>query len=79
MQTTSQSQPTVFNPIQLQLLEMFSHTNDENTLVEVKQLLSDYFASKAEAAMDNLWDLNQWDDNKNEAVLNSHLRTPYEA
>ncbi len=79
MQTTSQSQPTVFNPIQLQLLEMFSHTNDENTLVEVKQLLSDYFASKAEAAMDNLWDLNQWDDNKNEVVLNSHLRTPYEA
>lgn len=79
MQTTSQSQPTVFNPIQLQLLEMFSHTNDENTLVEVKQLLSDYFASKAEAAMDNLWDLNQWDDNKNEVVLNSHLRSPYEA
>ena len=40
-------------------------------------MLSDYFAQKAEDAMDALWDNGFWDNNKNEAILQEHLRTPY--
>ena len=27
--------------------------------------------------MDALWESGEWDNEKNEAVLNEHLRTPY--
>ena len=38
---------------------------------------SNYYAQKATEEMDSLWDAGEWDAEKNEAVLNEHLRTPY--
>ena len=34
---------------------------------------------KIDEEVDKLWDSGQWDDEKNEAVLQEHLRTPYNA
>ena len=36
-----------------------------------------YFAQNVDDAMDALWDSGEWNDEKNEAVLNEHLRTRY--
>ena len=39
---------TVFNPIQLYLLKLFSKIESEQELEEVQKLLSDYYFSKVE-------------------------------
>lgn len=57
-----QSRPTVFTPTQQQLLRMFAFDSSEETLNEVKIVLSEHFRKKAEAELDRLWDegiLNQ--------------------
>ncbi|MCF0188594.1 MAG: hypothetical protein HUK04_03790 [Bacteroidaceae bacterium] len=69
--------PTIFNPVQLQLLQMFSRQTGEEELLEIKQLLSEYFSKKVEAGMSQLWKQGQWDNDKNNSILTQHLRTPY--
>lgn len=57
-----QSAPTVFTPTQQYLLRMFAFDSSEETLNEVKQVLSEHFRKKAEKELDKLWDdgiLNQ--------------------
>ena len=39
---------TVFNPIQLYLLQLFSKMESEQELEEVKQVLADYYFKKVE-------------------------------
>jgi hypothetical protein len=45
---------------------------------ELRQVICDYYARRVDEEVDKLWESGQWDDKKNEAVLNEHLRTPYE-
>ena len=68
---------TVFNPTQLHLLKMFSYAKSEDALLEIKEALSAYFAQKVVDDMDALWDQGLWSQEKNEAILKEHLRTPY--
>ncbi len=39
-------QPTVFNPAQLYLLDLFSHIKSDEELNDIKQLVADYYAKK---------------------------------
>lgn len=71
------SMGTVLNPTQLHLLKMFSFAKDSKALEEIRVALMDVFAKRVEDGMDSLWESGEWDDEKNEAVLNEHLRTPY--
>ena len=68
---------TVLNPTQLHLLKMFSFAKDSKSLEEIRVALTDVFAKRVENGMDALWDSGEWDNEKNEKVLNEHLRTPY--
>ena len=63
------------NPVQLYLLKMFSYAKDERVLEEIRKSLTAYFAQRVER--DKLWDEGLWDQDKNEAILKEHLRTPY--
>lgn len=47
---------TVFNPAQVYLLHMFERIETEEELLEIKKLISDYFAKKMDAHLDKLWD-----------------------
>ena len=49
MEQTNNSVPTVFNPMQLQLLRMFSYVKTDEQLKEIKAALADYFFKKVEA------------------------------
>jgi hypothetical protein len=62
---------------QLELLRMFSHKVDDNNWVEIKELIAAYFAKKAIEEADRIWDEQNWDDQKVDTLLNTHLRTPY--
>ena len=68
---------TVLNPTQLHLLKMFSFAKDSKSLEEIRVALTDVFAKRVENGMDALWESGEWNNEKNEKVLNEHLRTPY--
>lgn len=64
---------------QLDLLKMFAHKVDDADWIAVKKLIVNYFAQKAINEADKLWDERDWNDQKMEELLNSHLRTPYKS
>ena len=45
---------TVFNPAQLQVLEMMSFVDSPEALAELKKAISDYFAKQAQKEIDRL-------------------------
>ena len=47
---------TVFSAAQLEILDLMSYVESDDTLNEIKDMLSAYFARKAEIAIDKLWD-----------------------
>lgn len=68
---------TVFNPAQLEILDLMSYVDNEDTLNEIKDMLSHYFAQKAEASIDKLWEEGKINDLVIENWKHEHLRTPY--
>lgn len=68
---------TVFNPAQMQLLDMMSFVNSDKALEGLKQAISDYFAAQAQAEVDRLWETGELDENKVEGFRDLHERTPY--
>ena len=47
---------TVFNPAQLQVLDMMSFVDSPEALAELKKAISDYFAKQAQKEIDRLWE-----------------------
>lgn len=70
---------TVFNAAQLQILDLMSYVDSEDTLNEIRGMLSNYFAQKAEKAIDKLWDNGQINDLVIEEWKQEHLRIPYKS
>ncbi len=68
---------TVFNPIQLQLLQMFSCMKSEQELKEFKQILSEYYVKKVEERANNLWEKMSLNQQKLDEMANIHERLPY--
>ncbi len=71
-------QPTVFNPAQLYLLEVFSNIKTDEELLDIKKLISGYYANKMDKMLDKMWqsgELNQKRlDEINEMDLHVWLR-----
>ena len=65
------------NPIQLHLLKLFSHMKSEEQLLELKEVLSSYYAHKVDEEMDALWDEGKINADIIEQWSKEHLRTPY--
>ena len=58
---------TVFNPMQLQLLKMFSFVKSDEQLKEIKAALCDYFFKRVEEGMDTLAECGEWSRENEEA------------
>ena len=71
------AQPTVFNDAQLYLLDVFSDIKTDKELLEIKKLISDYYAKKLDTALDDMWQSGELDqkrlDEINELDLHSWL------
>lgn len=63
--------------LQLELLKTFSRPIPDEQVLEIKQLLADYFARKVDEGVDSLFTEKGWDDSIVENWLNAHDRTPY--
>ena len=70
-------QRTVLNEAQLGILRLLGRMKNVEQANELRQIISNYYAQKATEEMDALWDSGEWSQEKNEAILTEHLRTPY--
>lgn len=68
---------TVFNAAQLQLLDMMSFVDSQDTLAQLKQAISDFFAKQAKEEIDRLWENGDLTDERVESFRSLHERTPY--
>jgi S-adenosylmethionine synthetase len=74
---TGANQSTKLNPVQIHLLKMFSRPIKENDLLEIKTLLSNYYAKKVDEESDKIWEEKKMSQNSIQELLNTHIRTPY--
>ena len=65
------------NAAQMDFLQLLAHIKTTEELEELSQIVSDYYARKAEEGMNHLWETGQWSKEKDEEVMRTHLRTPY--
>lgn len=65
---------TTFNPTQQHLLRMFSFDDSEETLNEVKSLLSEYYYKKVDKCTDELWNAGILDKDKLDELRGMHIR-----
>jgi hypothetical protein len=60
--------------LQLELLKLFAYPLPAEQLLEIKAILSRYFAEKATTEMDRLWDENGWTNDTMQTWSEEHLR-----
>ena len=71
------AEQTTLNPIQLHLLEMFSPCDDEKIMLELKEVLADFYAKQVQEEADRLWEEGTLNGEAIERILEEHWRTPY--
>ena len=73
--STLQSKP--FTPFQIEMLELVAKVTSESEMRDIRRMLGQYFAKRAEDAIDKLWDEDIINDGVIEEWKNEHMRTPY--
>ena len=66
--------PQPFTSLQVELLKLYAMKVSENDLLQIKQLLGQFFAEKASNLADEIWDAKNLTE---EQILAQHHRTPY--
>ena len=67
--------PGKLTNLQLELLKIFSLNLNEDQLIEIKNILSNYFAEKASDETDKLWEKNNWNNDLMDEWSKEHLST----
>ncbi len=63
------------NPVQLHLLELFSRNMTEQELLEIRELLVQYYARKVDEEIDQIWEKRVYSpESFDEASRGLHLR-----
>lgn len=65
------------SPFQIKILELTSHVKSEKEMDDIRFMLAQYFAKRAEEEIDSLWEEGILSDNVIEGWKNEHMRTPY--
>lgn len=68
---------TVFNPLQLELINSFAHLNSDEDMHALKLALSQFFAKRVDDEMDRLWNEGKINSQTIDDWKNEHMRTPY--
>jgi len=64
-----------FSNLQLELIKVFNYQLNDVQLIEIRDILTKYFADKATQEMDKLWIENKWNSNTIDNWAEEHLRT----
>jgi hypothetical protein len=68
---------TQLSNLQIELLKVFSRNVSDEDVLEIRRLLTRYFAEKAIQGANKVWDAKGWTDEDAERMLHEHMRTPY--
>jgi capsule polysaccharide export protein KpsE/RkpR len=68
---------TTLNSAQLEILDMMSYIKSEETLNDLKEVISDFFARQAQEEINRLWETGELNEEKVESFRYLHERTPY--
>jgi uncharacterized iron-regulated protein len=66
-------QTTKLNPIQLQLLTLFSRAMSEKELAEIKAILMEYYDKQAQNEIDKIWEQKGMNQPTMEDLLNKRI------
>ena len=66
-----------FTPFQIEMLELTSRITSEKEMQDIRRILGQYFAERAEDAIDQLWDKGILNEDVVEEWKTEHMRTPY--
>ncbi len=59
-----------FTNVQKELLKLYAREVSEKELLEIRQLLANYFAKKVVANADKAWDKNEYNEDWGNRMLN---------
>ena len=65
---------TTFNPTQIYLLRLFQFHKTEESLQEMKEVLSSYYSKKVDQRMNELWDNGTLNQEKLDQLRHMHIR-----
>ena len=68
---------TVLNEAQIDILNMMQWVKSPETLADLKQAISDFFAKKVKEEMDAMWASGEMTQEKVDSFADLHERTPY--
>ncbi len=63
-----------FSNVQMELLKVFSYNLENNELLELKEVIANYFAQRAIKAANKVWDEKGWTDDDVDRMLNTKMR-----
>ena len=69
---------SALTPLQVELVKTFARPVSEKQVLEIRQLLADYFARQLDKAVDQLAEEQNWTPDVADEWLGQHLRTPYQ-
>jgi len=65
----------LFTNVQLEIIKTFNVDLPENELIEFKNMLADYFAQRAIAGANKVWDEKGWTSEDVDRMLNAKMRS----
>ena len=70
---------TVFNKAQLEMLDIMAGIRSEEELGELKHVISEFYARRADEELDKLWQSGEWNEQTLKELGEAHYRTPYKS
>ncbi|MFT6148394.1 MAG: hypothetical protein ACJAUH_001075 [Saprospiraceae bacterium] len=63
-----------FSNVQMELLKVFSYNLENSELLELKEVIANYFAQRAIKAANKVWDEKGWTDDDVDRMLNTKMK-----
>lgn len=67
-----------FSPAQVELLNAMAWLKTDDEVRALQHAISEFFAQRADEAMEQLWADGTWNEQKLRDLEKAHYRTPYE-
>lgn len=61
---------TPFTNLQIELLRLYARQVSEEDLIQIKDLIGQFFAKRLSSIADEAWERNAWTDQDMDAILN---------
>lgn len=67
------------NRAQIEVLDALSSLETEEDVKALKLAISQFFAKRAQDALEDLWNKGEWNQELLDSFENAHYRTPYKS